>query len=622
MGQTMNQGGPGRRLNPETIYTAPAAAAAAAAAAAFLVFLSALSNSFVGWDETFLLSQNPGLRSLDLAFMKWAFTTVVIGSWYPLVHISFALDNALWGGDPWGFHLTNVILHSANTFLVLILVTRLVELGRGRKEGGEFDRFPLAAGVVTALLFALHPLRVESVVWVAERKDVLYSLFYLSSVLAYLGYARQNSTRRVYYTASLVFFAMSLMSKPMAVTLPVVLLIIDFCPLGRLRLGGGRGGPKKIKDAKRVLVEKVPFFILSLSVSFITITHHSFKLFTTSGPDMLERVPRYLAAVGGYLFYLKKMVLPLWLAPEYPPPVKGPLFPLEYSAYALLLIAITVYAVRSLKKNMVFSAAWFYYLVTLLPVIMRSNPADRYTYLASLGPFLLVGLFTARAFEGGAKKYLHPLTAAAVVVVSLTLSALTVRQTAVWKDAISLWSHEIRLFPGISFRAYNNRGSAYSIKGELEPAIDDFTKAIEINPPKASKLSNAYNGRGSAYKRLGETDKAISDFTRAIEVAPLNTKAYFNRGNVKRGLGEYEEAISDFTRVVEIKPGFAWSYLYRGMAYEALGELERAIGDFTSVIDIDPRNAIVLFNRGRVYESLGEYEKAIGDFTREQGGRI
>jgi hypothetical protein len=376
-----------------------------------------------------------------------------------------ALDYSFWGLDPRGHHLTSIIFHTFNTLLVFILVVQLLGCGRAGKTGipNGFtgpDKKALIAGIVTALVFGIHPVHVESVAWISERKDVLSVFFFLLSVLAYLKYtSSRNSKRSISYGACLLLFTMALMSKPMAVTLPVVLLILDYYPLGRMSLEGG------LKGAKWSLLEKVPFFVLSLLSSLITIwAQHTGGALTT-----LEAYPlkvRILVALRAYAFYIYKMVLPIDLAPFYPYPRSIDFFAIEFLVSFILLIVITTLCLWSVKRYKLFSAIWLYYLITLIPVIGivqvgEQAAADRYTYLPSLGPFLLAGLGAGIVFEISSKKLYRTAIIATLVVLSGILVNKTVKQTAIWQDSITLWSYEIKLFPNRVPIAHINLGIAY-----------------------------------------------------------------------------------------------------------------------------------------------------------------
>jgi hypothetical protein len=445
------------------------AGAGAAGALAFLVFWPSIGNEFVLWDDSVLIYENPRIRSLDTEFFRWAFSSTALAAWYPLTLASFALDYALFGLDPRGFHLTNVVLHSANTFLVAIIAFRLVTFAgapdirdggadaacaaSGAGSAGQAALAPLAAAVATALLFALHPLRVESVAWTAERKDVLYAFFYLSSVLAYLSYSRRGAkerSRALFYLVSLLLFACSLMSKAMAVTLPLVLLILDWYPLRRL-------GPKMEVDVEgeagwkathRVIIEKTPFFILSLVVSIIALSTHgpAGQAREAAGSSGLGIIERIVLVTSNYVFYLYKLLLPLDLAPLYPFSGVVRVLSFEYLAPLVLISTVTAGAVLYRKKCRGLSAAWAYYLVTLLPVIGvftiggEFTVADRYSYLASIGPFIVAGFVAGCAFEGGRKRSCRVAAVAGVLAVSALFSVLTIKGTHVWKDSITLWS--------------------------------------------------------------------------------------------------------------------------------------------------------------------------------------
>lgn len=418
----------------------------------FIVYIPALKNGFVNWDDNIYVYENQNIRSLDFNFVKWNLSAVVASLWHPLTMFSLALDNAIWDLNSAGFHLTSIIFHTLNTFLVFILITQLKRHGNSK----ELSANDLIVGFTTALLFGIHPLHVESVAWVSERKDTLSTFLYLSSILAYHKYLTAN--RALFYGTSIIFFAMALISKPMAVSLPLVLLILDFYPFKRWKTG----------KLKRLFVEKLPFLALSISASLITIWAHS----TGGSIATLESAPlmsRIFVAARAIIFYLIKMIMPFNLAPYYPYPTKVRFMEMDYAGSLVLLLFITLLCIWSLKREKLFSAIWLYYLVTLIPVIGivqvgSQAAADRYTYLPSLGPFLLAGLGVSAIFATYSSRCwiaIPPLILLACITTNKTIT-----QIAVWKDSVTLWSHEIKLFPLTAELAYNSRGIAYKDLGD------------------------------------------------------------------------------------------------------------------------------------------------------------
>jgi hypothetical protein len=521
----------------------------------FLVFLPALDSDFVNWDDRSYVYENELIHSIDEELLKRSFTTFYFANWHPLTSLSHAIDYALWGLDPRGHHLTSVLFHCLNTFLVALLVIRLAGLGGG---GGGLPSVPgkkiIAAGVLTALLFGIHPLHVESVAWVSERKDVLSALFYLLAVIAYLNYAEsRRQSRPFFYGASLILFIMALMSKPMAVTLPLVLIILDFYPLGRLTKEG----------ALRAVFEKAPFFVLGLmaSVAAVWAQHSTGALAALEGHLFMERV---FVALHGYIFYLYKMVIPTGLAPLYQMPLQIDFFSFQYMASLAAFLFITIFCVYSLKRYPLFSAAWLYYVVTLLPVIGivqvgAQYAADRYTYLPSLGPFILAGFGAGVVFERCPKKVLPALLVFSVLVSGVLLDR-TVRQIAVWRNSVTLWSHEIELYPDSAHPGYYNRGNAYLKLGIYEKAIKDFDRDLRLNP-SGDRAYKAYNNRGTAYAGLGDTRQAIKDFKTALELNPQHAKTYFNLAMVYSGLGESELALESYKKAAGLGLNEARDYL-------------------------------------------------------------
>jgi tetratricopeptide (TPR) repeat protein len=614
----------------------PAAAAVIAAALSFLVFLPALGCDFIYWDDNFMIVDNPRLKSLDFAFLKWAFTSLILSTWIPLSLVSLAVDYALWGAGPWGFHLTNNLLHSANTALVFFLVFRLVKIGSARDAQGALDKRAFVAALVTALLFGLHPLRVESVVWTTQRKDVLYALFYLLSVLLYLRYAssttnkpatnkaatnkaakkRAAKKRAWRYAGVLVLFACSLMSKPMAVTLPAVLLVLDYYPLNRFGPGRPAGPERAWKGAGRLVLEKVPFFALALLVAMATSMHSYSNDYLGERFIGIKLNEPYVFRTSlnvfyGYLFSLYKTFVPLDLAPLYPNFPKSTVFSVKLMVYPLLFSAITLCAVLSVKKRPVFSAAWFYYLVSLAPVVWFLASADRFSYLSGLAPLVLIELLAGAPFEGPVNKRLQIITVVTVVIVSAALAALTVKQTGVWRDSLTLWNHQIRLYPDRERRAYTNRGVTHLRAERYEEALEDHTKAIKLSPRRPGPFYN----RGSTYMGKSRYEEAARDFTSAIERNPRFVPAYYLRGTARLGLRRFGDAVEDFSKTIRLNPRHAKAYDKRGAVYMSLGRLDEAVADFSNAIAVDPLFKDAYISRGRANIARGEFAAAVEDYT-------
>ena len=594
-----------------------------AALITFLVYLPSLENGFLNWDDNLYVTDNPVIRSLTPETIRLAFTTIPISSWYPLTVLSFALDYALWGPEPWGFHLTNVILHALNTFLVALIATRLASNRQRLTAEGMVDRGALAAGFITAILFGIHPLHVESVAWVSERKDVLCALFYLSSIGAYLRYVRTPASRgTAFYIASVLFFSLSLMSKSMAVTLPVALLILDFCPLGRFKLKAGSS------DIARLVLEKVPFFLLSATASLIAIwTHHGKD--ALGGIEKFSLAVRVLVSIRAYALYLYKMVFPATLAPLYPYPTSVHFLSVEYLGSLAALLAITTLCLLTWRRQRIFTAAWLYYLITLLPVIGLLQygsfaAADRYTYLPSLGLFILVGvgtgvLFTRLRGSPVSATPLSILVLASVAAITAVLSYKTVMQTRIWKDSLTLWTHNIENYPG-SPVARTNRGSVYLSAKNYELAYKDLTRAIELDREHV----NAYFNRGLVHNAVNNLELSIADLTRAIELDPDLKEAHYNRATVYDRLNDHEGAIRGFTRAIELDKNYIEAYNNRGIVHGILGDYKRATDDFKRAIDIDPDDGSSHHNLAMAYSRSGDEERARVHYekARELEGKV
>lgn len=440
---------------------------------------------------------------------------------------------------------------------------------------------------------------------------------------------------------------MALMSKPMAVTLPLILIILDIYPLERLSI------KKAFSECRAVLIEKIPFFILSIASSVVTIIAQQ-----ASGAikhsESVWLIPRILTAFNSLIFYLYKMIWPAGLAPLYPYPPEVSLIKPQYSAALALTLLITAGCFMTRKNQKPFSAAWAYYVVTLLPVlgiiqVGVQAAADRYTYLPSLGPFVLIGLGVGAIYRNRERyallrKYLF----IPIILVICTLSFMTVKQTVIWKDSITLWSRELQLYD--THIAYNSRGGEYLKQGKYQKALIDINRAIELFPSyakayynrgtvylnlmeypaalqdlnRAIKLDPAYmmalSNRGIVYYRLKNYNTAVADFSTAIGLDSRYAPAFNNRGSAYMELNKYNDAIADFNKAIELDRKYASAYYNRGKTYYILEKYRKALTDLDMVIGLDPRNMLAYRNRALCYEKLGERDRAVTDF--QQAARL
>ena len=585
----------------------------------FIVYLSTLRNEFIEWDDRDYVFKNPFIRSFNSAFFRRAFFDFHSGNWHPLTWISHALDYAVWGLNPLGHHLTNNILHAVNTFLVMFLIIKLLETARERTvQAGlsEFltERTILIAAGATGLLFGLHPLHVESVAWVSERKDLLCALFFLLSIIQYVRCVRNENLETVgfsnkHYRRSLLFFILALLSKPMAVTLPVVLLILDWYPLKRV---------PSLKAFRRMLTEKLPFIALSVASSIVTVFAERKAMFAVD----ISLTARLLVAVKSLIYYLWKMIWPLNLVPLYPYPnsYEVSLLSFEYLSVLALVIVITIACIVIAKRQKVWLAAWGYYIVTLLPVIGiiqvgYQSMADRYTYLPSLGPFLIFGLGTAWIYNkvsAGAKtrltiQFLGVITA---IIMLAVVSFFTIKQIGIWRDSFVFWNYVIEKQPSKSTIPYINLGAAYIKKGLLDQAIEQDLIAVKLNPdsPEYQRIL------GETYAMKGSLDQAIQRYQIAISLAPKDSLAHHDLGAAYEKKGAFDEAIEQYQIVVQLDPDYSPARNNLGAAYQKKGLTDKAIEQYRIAANLNPNYGLAHNNLGAAYESKGLFDQAVEQY--------
>lgn len=559
------------------------------------------------------------------------------GGWVPLTWLSLMLDSSIFGINPFGYHLTNLLLHVMNTILLFLILCRMTKA--------------LWPSAFVAALFAIHPLHVESVAWIAERRDVLSTFFMMLTLGAYCFYVEQQNIKR--YAFILLFFILGLMSKPMLVTLPFVLLLFDYWPLGRLSEVkamvqipaveikyevSGKKKKNREKDAEKatalaktsevrkmavpefkwsltypLIIEKIPFFVLAIVSSIATYITAQSVGFIHLGLIPLD--VRIGNALVSYIAYIGQMIWPVNLAVLYPHSRVVILW--QAFGAALILIAVTLVVTWKIKKYPYLATGWFWYLGTLVPVIGIIQVgvqamADRYTYIPLIGLFIMVAWGIEEVSQKW--KYRKEILVLSSALILLVLSILTWKQAGYWQNSITLYDHTLKVTESNGL-IHNNRGFAYYVLGDYRQAIADYSTAIAIKPDYAT----AYHNRGITFSTLGEHTQAIADFNFAINLKPDYSEAYNNRGKSYSALNDFQKALEDINRAITIKPEDATYYHNRGYVHFVLGNPRQAIDDFGTAVRIKPDYADAYNSRGAVHYSTGNYKQAVEDCGRAIG---
>jgi len=535
----------------------PALAVVAVSLVSFAVFLPALWNGFVSWDDGQSLVANPNFRGFGWTQLRWMWINHLMEHYVPLTWMSFGLDYVLWKQHGFGYHLTNVLLHSINAGLFCWLAFAILKLACPVEA--TRSQAPLIWGAAfAALFFSLHPLRVESVAWVTERRDVLSGCFYLLALLAYLRrFSNQpdQPVERKYYWLCLALFVASVLSKEITVTLPAALLILDVYPLRRFGTALGQWfGPA----ARWVWIEKLPFFAVSvadgLMTLYISLSHRLADSIHTMG-----WIPRITITVYGMAFYLRKTIAPRHLSALYPlthhktDPAAAPFL---ISAAVVLGVSIAAVALRRRFPGLL--AVWLVYTVTLLPVggIFHNGnqiTADRYTYLSCLGWALLAGAGMSLCWRATTFRSpgLRVLAAGFAVLLLAVLGWRTRTQIQFWRDSETLWGHVVAEEP--SALALNSLGAVYFDQGDSLGALELYGRAIAMEP----RYAFAHNNLAGAYLDLHRLNDALGEFRTVQELAPDFSPAYNGSGKVLRLEGKLDEAIRDYERALQINPDYA-----------------------------------------------------------------
>jgi Flp pilus assembly protein TadD len=558
---------------------------------------------FINLDDDIYVTDNRQVQGgLSMEGLKGSFTTFHAANWHPLTMLSHILDFEVYGLNAGGHHWTNVLIHCAGAFSLFIVLSAMTNA--------------LWASALVAALFAIHPLHVESVAWVSERKDVLSGLFWILTMGAYAHYVRQPTLRR--YLLVLFSFVLGLLSKPMVVTLPFVLLLLDYWPLRRFidtktvfDWWSGREKTSSRAVALRLVVEKVPLFLLGAVSSFVTlIAQREFGAIWS-----IEKMPiavRIANALVSYMEYIRKMLWPADLAVLYPH--AGVPAAWKIGAAVLLLISISYLAVRKAREMPFLLVGWLWYLGTLVPVIGlvqvgSQSMADRYTYIP------LVGLFIAIAW--GMKSIIerrpiwrHAVTAFFLVALSGLLLVAKV-QVETWKNSVTLFEQALAVTE-INPMAHNNIGAFYLDQNDCPKAVPHFLKAIQMEENYASP----YHGLGVCASRETPPAGAMYFFRKALEINPRSTSALVDRGVFFMKQGKLDEAMEDFRQVLRVKPDHEGAHTNAGLILVQRGKLEEAEFHVGAALRANPRNAEALNNLGLVRMQQDRTEEAIASFLK------
>jgi tetratricopeptide (TPR) repeat protein len=577
----------------------------------FVVFLPALKGKILNWDDPIILDQ-ASINIMDLGHVKKIFTQTVISTYNPLTVLSFALEYKFFQHNSFIYHLDNLLLHIWVTVLIFLFGKKL--------------RLSSTVSFLAALLFAIHPMHVESVSWITERKDVLYSVFYMLALNSYVSFLRFNKRR--FYARSILWGCLSMLAKPMAVSLPLILLLLDWF--------------YEKEDVRKCLVQKIPFLLYVLPIVYLT-QMHTYNVFQTNE----HPIHAVLIFIWTFSFYIFHFIFPITLIPLYqtPEPISFS-NPIYLSSFLILVLTCIVLFRFRKNKWLIFSFMFFlcsiFFMFRFDKMTNLAVVADRYMYLPSVGFCLLAGI--------GGEKFLNARKNAALcvfLIISILFAGKTFQQTKIWNDSLTLWNYVIKQEPALPV-AYNNRGYCNQLNGDLTHALADYQKAVELSPEYVNALNNlgsiyfaqknykqalelinrslqidprhatSYYNKGALFEEIKQYDFAFIAYSEAIEYDPDLISAYQGRVNMLLRRNEPNAALSDLNRILSLKPNHIGALTIRGSLYARQKKYDLALKDYADALNINNRTANVYLNRSFVYREQGMKQLALDDALKAQ----
>ena len=551
------------------------------------VFSPAFTNQFVNWDDYAYIVDNPVIKDLSWKNIAYIFNihTHVVGNYHPLTVLSMAIEYNIVELKPFLYHLDNLLLHLLNICLVCMIVWKL---------SGKF-----IATLITTVLFAIHPMRVESVVWAAERKDVLYSFFFLLALLYYIRYQTYKDRPVFYYLLTLLFFIFSLLSKGQAVVLPFVLILIDYW--------------EKRSFSARLILEKIPFLLLAIVFGLLATQAESNSL-TTERMMHFTLSERFFYAGYNLIAYPFKLLWPYNLSCFYGYPYKENLWFVKLALPVVLIILGFIFYKFRKNRLMMFGVLYFlstiFIVIQLLP-IGNAIIADRYTYIPYLGLFFIIamGIDQWIVRKPGKKKLIIGLLSIQLFIFAIASYA----QSRTWKNSETLWAQTLKVNPREAI-AHNNIGAVYLDQKDYEKAIEHFNQAI-VNKENYLEVFEAYNNLGKACMDLKKYEDAITAYNHSLEITPSFAATWFDQGLCYSDMGKYGEAIADFTKFISLQPT-ANAYYSRGLAFKNSGKLDEAIEDYSTAIALKPDYVAAYLNRANAFFKRGNLADALANYDR------